>query len=165
MRDNPQTLTIKFGGKRGRRIRDNYLAMTQQSSLRNADDAGDYIIKGLTPQSNSHTFSFSKGLLFSTQFSQPALALMEMAQYKHLEAQGVVQSDGLFAGHSLGEYAALGACTSFMPFERLLELIFYRGLKMQNALERDEQGRTEYSMMAVDPSRVSESKQSPSSSL
>lgn len=154
VRDNPSTLTISFGGKRGRRIRDNYLAMTQKSVLSGGTVQEESILKGLHPRSTSYTFSYPKGLLLSTQFSQPALALMEMVEFEHLKARGVVQSGALFAGHSLGEYAALGACTSFMSFENLLTLIFYRGLKMQNALQRDGQGRTDYSMMAVDPSRV-----------
>ncbi|UJO25015.1 Fatty acid synthase beta subunit hexB [Fulvia fulva] len=153
VRENPTTLTINFGGRRGKRIRDNYLAMTKKTSLEK--DAKDVcIVQGLTPTSTSYTFSEAKGLLFSTQFSQPALALMEMVEHEHLVAKGVVQPSALFAGHSLGEYAALGACTTFMSFESLLTLIFYRGLKMQNALERDANGRTDYSMMATDPSRV-----------
>ena len=81
---------------------------------------------------------------------------MEMAEYEHLRATGVTQEGATFAGHSLGEYAALGACTTVMDLERLLELVFFRGLKMQNALERDENGRTDYGMLAVDPSRVRE---------
>ncbi|EME39032.1 fatty acid synthase-like protein [Dothistroma septosporum NZE10] len=153
VRENPTTLTINFGGRRGKRIRDNYLAMTKKTSLK-ADAKDVCIVQGLTPTSTSHTFSETKGLLFSTQFSQPAIALMEMVEHEHLFAKGVVQPSALFAGHSLGEYAALGACTTFMPFESLLTLIFYRGLKMQNALERDANGRTDYSMMAADPSRV-----------
>lgn len=128
--------------------------MTQQSSLPGANAKEEPILKGLTPRSTSYTFSYPKGLLLSTQFSQPALALMEMVEFEHLKAKGVVQSGAVFAGHSLGEYAALGACTTFMSFESLLTLIYYRGLKMQNALQRDAQGRTDYSMVAADPSRV-----------
>lgn len=79
---------------------------------------------------------------------------MEMVQHEHLKSQGLCQKAALFAGHSLGEYAALGARSTFMAFEKLLTLIFYRGLKMQNALQRDKNGRTDYSMMAADPSRV-----------
>lgn len=112
------------------------------------------IIQGLSTRSTSYTFSYPKGLLFSTQFSQPALALMEIIEYTNIEAKSMTRKGSLFAGHSLGEYAALGACTTIMPFEELLDLIFYRGLKMQNALPRDAQGVTEFSMMAVDPSRV-----------
>lgn len=112
------------------------------------------IVQGLNARSTSYTFSYPKGLLFSTQFSQPALALMEIIEYTHLDAKSVTRKGSLFAGHSLGEYAALGACTTIMPFEELLDLIFYRGLKMQNALPRDPQGHTKFSMMAVDPSRV-----------
>lgn len=130
--------------------------MTRTSTWPESDGKEELILKNLTPRSTSYTFSCSKGLLFSTQFSQPALALMEMAEHENLSAQGLIQSNALYAGHSLGEYAALGACTSFMSFESLLTLIFYRGMKMQNALQRDSFGRTDYSMKAVDPSRVSE---------
>jgi fatty acid synthase subunit beta len=128
--------------------------MTKKFTASSSDVKDEPILKGLTPKSASYTFSYPKGLLLSTQFSQPALALMEMVEYEHLKAKGVVQSGAQFAGHSLGEYAALGACTTFMSFENLLTLIFYRGLKMQKALQRDVQGRTDYSMMATDPSRV-----------
>ncbi|KAL2131427.1 hypothetical protein VTI74DRAFT_5117 [Chaetomium olivicolor] len=154
VRDNPKTLTIHFGGKRGRRIRDRYLSMTRRIPLPEGGIREEPILAGLTPRSKSYTFSYPKGLLMSTQFSQPALALMEMAEYAHLQAKGVVQKGALFAGHSLGEYAALGACTSFMSFESLLSLIYFRGLKMQNALPRDPDGRTEYAMVAADPSRI-----------
>jgi fatty acid synthase subunit beta len=135
--------------------------MTKKSSLPGGGIKETPFLTGLTPKTTSYTFSHPKGLLLSTQFSQPALALMEMAEYEHLKAKGVVQSGALFAGHSLGEYAALGACTTFMSFESLLTLIFYRGLKMHNALQRDAQGRTDYSMVAADPSRVGKGDASP----
>ncbi|KAL4917419.1 acyl transferase domain-containing protein [Aspergillus aurantiobrunneus] len=148
VRNNPTSLTVNFCSQRGRQIRANYLAMTA------GPEADRSILPGLTETSRSYSFSYPAGLLMSTQFAQPALAVMEMAEYAHLQAQGVVQSSALFAGHSLGEYSALGACSTFMPFESLLFLIFYRGLKMQHALPRDLKGRTDYAMMAVDPSRI-----------
>jgi len=37
----------------------------------------------------------------------------------------------------------------------LVSVVFYRGLTMQVAVERDEQGRSNYSMCAVNPSRIS----------
>ncbi|KAK5011828.1 hypothetical protein LTR28_010135 [Elasticomyces elasticus] len=156
VRNDPKTLTIHFGGKRGRQIRNNHLAMTSKALPSNKEEAVRPILKGLTSESTSYTFSDERGLLSSTQFSQPALALMEMAEYEQLRSKGLVQEQSLFAGHSLGEYAALGACTSFMPTEDLLGLIFYRGLRMQNAIQRDKFGRTNFSMIAVDPSRIGE---------
>ncbi|KAK3901809.1 acyl transferase domain-containing protein [Staphylotrichum tortipilum] len=154
VRDNPTSLTVHFSGKRGRHIRDKYLSMTRRVALPGGGSRDEPILAGLTPRSRSYTFSYPKGLLMSTQFSQPALALMDIAEFAHLQARGVVQAGARFAGHSLGEYAALGACTSFMPFESLLSLIYYRGLKMQNALPRDPDGRTDYTMVAADPSRI-----------
>jgi len=154
VRENPPTVTVYFGGRCGRRIRNNYLAMSKRFSTSGSNVLNEPLLPGLTPKSTSYTFSYPQGLLLSTQFSQPALVLMEMVEYERLKVKGVIQSGARFAGHSLGEYAALGACTTFMSFENLLTLIFYRGLKMQNALQRDEQGRTDYSMVATDPSRV-----------
>ena len=158
VRDDPKTLTIHFGGKRGRKIRDNYLAMTQKPFSSNAGEGEKPLLRGLTPSTTSYTFSDERGLLFSTQFAQPAIALMELAEFEHLKCNGLVQENTVFAGHSLGEYSALGACTTFMAEGDLLNLIFYRGLRMQNALQRDDAGRTDYSMVAVNPSRISKSK-------
>lgn len=117
-------------------------------------DSDQSILSGLTAASRSYTLRHPAGLLMSTQFAQPALSVMGMAEHAHLQARGVVQNPSLFAGHSLGEYSALGAFTTFMPFEELLTLVFYRGLKMQNALRRNANGRTDYAMMAADPSRI-----------
>ncbi|KAK4981177.1 hypothetical protein LTR28_002474 [Elasticomyces elasticus] len=130
------------------------MAMTSRTLSSSKEEVTRPILRGLTPESTSYTFSDERGLLSSTQFSQPALALMEMVEYEQLRSRGLVQEQSLFAGHSLGEYAALGACTSFMSTEGLLGLIFYRGLKMQNAIQRDKFGRTNFSMVAVDPSRI-----------
>ena len=67
VRENPRQLRIKFGGKRGRIVRENYLAMASQE----ADDVS--VVPGITVNSLTHTFSDDRGLLFSTQFSQPAV--------------------------------------------------------------------------------------------
>ena len=50
-----------------------------------------------------------------------------------------------------------------MPIEKLVSVAFYRGLTMSLSVERDQHGRTDYSMMAVNASRVM--KGSKSSSL
>ena len=67
VRENPRQLRIKFGGKRGRLVRENYLTMA-------GGDADDVcVVPGITAKSIAHTFSDQRGLLFSTQFSQPAV--------------------------------------------------------------------------------------------
>ena len=154
VRNDPKTLTVYFGGSRGRKIRDNYLAMTIERVAEDGRVIQEPIIKSLTPTSQSYTFSDPRGLLYSTQFAQPALVLMEMATYLDLESKGLIQEGASFAGHSLGEYSALGALAHVMSMESLVSLVFYRGLTMQLAMERDQEGRTAFSMMAVNPSRV-----------
>ena len=109
---------------------------------------------GLTYDSESYTFQEPRGLLFSTQFAQPAITLMNLAETASLQSRGLMQQDAYFAGHSLGEYSALAACANFMPLEALLGLVFYRGTVMQFAMEKDSSGQTEFSMVAVNPSRV-----------
>jgi fatty acid synthase subunit beta len=72
-----------------------------------------------------------------------------------MRTKALVQRDSSFAGHSLGEYSALAALADVMPIESLVSVVFYRGLTMQVAVERDEAGRSNYSMCAVNPSRIS----------
>ena len=115
------------------------------------------IFKGVDEKSTSYTYRSPTGLLSATQFTQPALTLMEKASFEDMRAKGLVQSNSSFAGHSLGEYSALAALAEVMPIESLVSVVFYRGLTMQVAVERDELGRSRYSMCAVNPSRVSRS--------
>ena len=112
------------------------------------------LLKGIDHQSTSHTFADAEGLIYSTQFAQPAITILEKASFEDMRSKGLVQEGGAFAGHSLGEYGALSALADFIPFRTLMGVCFYRGLAMQAAMERDEQGRTEYSMVAVSPVRV-----------
>ncbi|KAL9640019.1 MAG: hypothetical protein Q9164_000554 [Protoblastenia rupestris] len=154
VRNDPKTLTIYFGGARGRKIRENYLAMTIERVHTDGRVVQEPIVKSLTSTSQAYTFSDPRGLLYSTQFAQPALVLMEMAAFLDLESKGMIQEGASYAGHSLGEYSALGALARVMPMESLVSLVFYRGLTMQVAMERDQDGRTAFSMMAANPSKV-----------
>jgi fatty acid synthase subunit beta len=111
----------------------------------------------ITSTTPSYTYRHPKGLLFSTEFAQPALTVTEKAAFEDMAVRGLVSDKSKYAGHSLGEYAALCAIANMMPLEQILSIVFYRGLSMQVAVERDEEGRSEFGMMAVDPSRVTKS--------
>ena len=113
------------------------------------------IFKEIDETTTSYTYRSPTGLLSATQFTQPALTLMEKASFEDMRAKGLVQRDSSFAGHSLGEYSALAALAEVMPIESLVSVVFYRGLTMQVAVERDASGRSNYSMCAVNPSRIS----------
>ncbi|OCL09018.1 beta subunit of fatty acid synthase [Glonium stellatum] len=156
VKKNPKQLTIHFGGRRGATIRQNYLNMTYDSY----DKAGNKTTKrffDIHERSPSYTYRHPKGLLFSTEFAQPALTVMEKAAFEDMNSKGLISEGSKYAGHSLGEYAALSAIANMMPVEQILSIVFYRGLSMQVAVERDEEGRSEFGMMAVDPSRVTKS--------
>ena len=155
VKNNPKELTIHFGGPRGKAIRENYMSMTFESVNTDGSIKSEKIFKEVNENTTSYTYRSPTGLLSATQFTQPALTLMEKASFEDMRSKGLVQRDSSFAGHSLGEYSALAALAEVMPIESLVSVVFYRGLTMQVAVERDETGRSNYSMCAVNPSRVS----------
>ena len=155
VKNNPKELTIHFGGPRGKAIRANYMNMTFESVAADGTIRSEKMFKEINEDTTSYTYRSPTGLLSATQFTQPALTLMEKASFEDMRAKGLVQRDSSFAGHSLGEYSALAALAEVMPIESLVSVVFYRGLTMQVAVERDEQGRSNYGMCAVNPSRIS----------
>ncbi|KAF2791503.1 beta subunit of fatty acid synthase [Melanomma pulvis-pyrius CBS 109.77] len=155
VKNNPKELTIHFGGPRGKAIRQNYMSMTFETVSADGSIKSEKIFKEIDENTTSYTYRSPTGLLSATQFTQPALTLMEKASFEDMRSKGLVQRDSSFAGHSLGEYSALAALAEVMPIESLVSVVFYRGLTMQVAVERDETGRSNYSMCAVNPSRIS----------
>ena len=155
VKNNPKELTIHFGGPRGKAIRQNYMAMTFETVAADGSIKSERIFKEINDMTTSYTYRSPTGLLSATQFTQPALTLMEKASFEDMKSKGLVPRDSTFAGHSLGEYSALAALADVMPIESLVSVVFYRGLTMQVAVERDASGRSNYSMCAVNPSRIS----------
>jgi fatty acid synthase subunit beta len=150
VRDNPTEKTVYFGGKQGLAIQRNY----QKLSRDNERGEPVALIPEIDDNTQSFTFRAEEGLLFATQFSQPALVLLEKATFDQLEAAGLVPSDAIFAGHSLGEYAGLSAFGKVLAVEALVELVFLRGMVMQRIVQRDSQGRSSYGMVAANCLRV-----------
>ena len=66
----------------------------------------------------------------------------------------MIPRHALFAGHSLGEYAALASAVPLLPVPSLVSLVFLRGMVMQGAVPRDASGRSDFGMAAVNPARV-----------
>ncbi|KAJ3124388.1 3-oxoacyl-[acyl-carrier-protein] synthase [Nowakowskiella sp. JEL0407] len=155
VRTNPKSITLHFGGTKGGKIRDHYRSMTydvidpESKKLKSLP-----LFPTITENTSSFTFSHLDGLLSATQFTQPALTLMEIASFQDMKANGMVLEDCCFAGHSLGEYAGLAAVGSVLTVEALVDVVFYRGMTMQVAVPRDSTGRSEYGMCAISPIRV-----------
>ena len=112
------------------------------------------IFQDIDENSTSYTFTSDSGILSSTQFTQPALTLMEIAIFRDMQARGLISNNSSYAGHSLGEYSALCAVANVVPLENLMSVVFYRGLTMQFTVKRDEAGRSDFAMCAVNPSRL-----------
>ncbi|GMF15411.1 unnamed protein product [Phytophthora lilii] len=151
VRKNPQSITIYFGGKKGRKIREKYMSLTCEDPATGKMSA---LLPEINARTQSFTFSMPEGLLFATQFNQPALVLLEKAMFSEIEAAQLIPDDAYFAGHSLGEYAGLSSFAGALALEDVVEVVFLRGLIMQKAVTRDADGRSKYGMVATNPARV-----------
>ena len=106
-----------------------------------------------SPQQNRTHFR-ARGSSYATQFSQPALVILQKAAFEMLRHRGFIPPNSMFAGHSLGEYAGLSSYADVLTTEDLSETVFLRGMIMQSAVERDAEGRSDYAMVAANPKRV-----------
>jgi len=155
VRNNPKEITVSFGGPKGAKIRENLRALKQEVV---SVEGGQTVRKTvplfpeITETTDTYTFRAPKGLLYATQFTQPAITLVEMAAYEDMRAKALIPNQAYFAGHSLGEYAGLSTVGQVLPVESVVELVFLRGMTMQGAVARDAQGRSPYAMAAVNPS-------------
>ncbi|KAI8318453.1 hypothetical protein GQ54DRAFT_280754, partial [Martensiomyces pterosporus] len=144
VRTNPTQLTVFFGGKLGAQIRSNYMALSKHH-----DNKAARLFPGIADATGSFTFKSPSGLLNATQFTQPALVVLELAAVADLRSRSLVQKSAAFAGHSLGEYSALAAIGEVFSVEDAVDIAFYRGMVMQSAIDRDEQNRSQFGMVAV----------------
>ncbi len=120
VRTNPKTLTVHFGGTKGKIIRENYMNLTVAAPKEGGGTEIVPLIPDIDAQTQSFRFSAPEGLLYATQFSQPALVLVEKAEFIDMQVAGLVPEDSTFAGHSLGEYAALASVANVLTIENLV---------------------------------------------
>lgn len=155
VKDNPKEKTIHFGGIKGQAIRKRYMEMTYDTMDKDGTIKTLPLFGDINVRTPKYTFSHPSGLLFATQFAQIALVVTEKAAFEDMRVKGFVQRDCSFAGHSLGEYSALASIADVLPISALVDVVFYRGITMQRAVERDAKNRSNYAMCAVNPSRIS----------
>jgi len=93
------------------------------------------------------------GVLFLTQFTQVAMAVLGSAQMAELVEAGVAVDDAVIAGHSVGEYNALAAVSGVLELEAVVEIVFRRGSVMHGLVPRDEHGRSDYRLAAIRPAQ------------
>jgi len=103
--------------------------------------------------SEVQTFRHPDGVLFLTQFTQVAMAVLASAQVAELRESGVFVEGALTAGHSVGEYNALAAVTGVLTLEAVVEVVFQRGTVMHELVPRDAEGRSDYRLAAIRPSQ------------
>ena len=94
------------------------------------------------------------GVLFLTQFTQVAMAVLGAAQMAELRESGAFVEGSILAGHSVGEYNALAAVSGVIPLEAVVEVVFQRGSVMHGLVPRDASGRSDYRLAAIRPSQI-----------
>lgn len=87
-----------------------------------------------------------ENLLNQTQFTQPAIFLTSMAYWTAVaQHRYYVDDSSLFMGHSIGEYAALAACSA-VSFEDAMSLVVKRGKYMNECVSAEETSMTALSL-------------------
>ncbi|KAG8733585.1 3-oxoacyl-[acyl-carrier-protein] synthase [Ceratobasidium sp. 423] len=157
VKNNPKEKMIHFGGIKGQAIRQRYMAMSYDTTDKDGNVKTLPLFADIHVCTPQYTFSHPNGLLFATQFAQIALVVTGEAAFEDMKSKGLVQKDCAFAGHSLGEYSALTSIADVLAISALVDVVFYRGITMQRAVERDEHNRSNYAMCAVNPSRIGKS--------
>jgi phosphopantetheine--protein transferase-like protein len=148
VRKNPLSLKVSL---KDPIVRKSYQDITVMQS----DGTSNHLFpEALDDKAEFITFHSPSGLLFATQFQQPAILIYDRAVYQDMVDHGAFSPEACFAGHSLGEYAAISCLIPGMSIEKLAAVVFLRGLTMQSAVERDSEGRSSYGMVAVSPSRL-----------
>lgn len=155
VKDNPKEKTIHFGGYKGQAIRKRYMDMSYDTMDKDGNVKTLPLFGDIDIRTARYTFSHPNGLLYATQFAQIALVVTEKAAFEDMRGKGFVQNNCAFAGHSLGEYSALASIADVLAISALVDVVFYRGITMQRAVERDAKNRSNYAMCAVNPSRIS----------
>lgn len=100
------------------------------------------------------THKHPDGVLFLTQFTQVAMAVLGAAQMAELRESGGFVEGSILAGHSVGEYNALAAVSGVIPLEAVVEVVFQRGSVMHGLVPRDAAGRSDYRLAAIRPSQI-----------
>ncbi|KAJ1963243.1 fatty acid synthase alpha subunit Lsd1, partial [Dipsacomyces acuminosporus] len=134
--------------------RENYLRLKQLVDNRAGSPDRTPIWQDLSSDSDTLTFTSPTGLINATQFTQPAIVAFELAAFADLRSKSLVQHGATYAGHSMGEHSALFAVANIATVEDAIDIAFHRGMIMQSFIERDEHNRSEYTMVAANPSRV-----------
>ena len=155
VKHNPKEKTIHFGGIKGQAIHQRYIDMTCDTLDKDGSVKTLPLFTDINIRTQRYTFSHPNGLLFATQFAQIALVVTEKATFDDMRSKRLIQCNSGFTAHSLGEYSALASIADVLPISSLVDVVFYRGITMQRAVECDSQNRSNYAMCAVNLSRIS----------
>ncbi|KAJ2556782.1 fatty acid synthase alpha subunit Lsd1 [Coemansia sp. RSA 1933] len=134
VRDVPTSLEIRFKGNPESIVLEKYVSLREDCL-----QTGLCVLPGFSADNQqSYTFRSSGGLLNLLQFSQLVHCVDAMANISDMRSKGLVQKNALFAGHSLGEIAALASLgCGLLSVEETVEIAFCLGLLMQSDIDNE----------------------------
>ncbi|KEG15023.1 acyl transferase-like protein [Trypanosoma grayi] len=99
--------------------------------------------------------SHPQGVMSLTYLTQPCMLAAHMTALEYLRVTRgyAAETAAVVAGHSLGEYSGLCALGVFPP-EVAVDLVYKRGVLMEDALEQFSMNRENYVMYACHPGRA-----------
>ena len=81
IRNNPKEVTIHFRSENGRKIREKYMSLKQKVKQGDSEQVVQ-LFQDIRDTTDKYTFTHPQGLLYQTQFQQPALTLVEKASFE-----------------------------------------------------------------------------------
>ncbi|PPQ98053.1 hypothetical protein CVT26_003048 [Gymnopilus dilepis] len=138
VKGNPNEKTIHFGGIEGQAIRQRYMDMTYDATVKGGPVKASPLFADIDVRAPKYTYSHPNGLL----------VVNEKAAFEDMRIKGFLQKDCAFAGHSLGEHSALASIADVLHISAVVHVVFYRGIIMQRAVECDSENRSNYAMCA-----------------
>ncbi|KAH9601551.1 Acyl transferase [Trypanosoma melophagium] len=138
--ENPQKIHVYSDALDAKRI-------LQQGSCEERNSAESTARKKL--------LSHPQGVMSLTYLTQPCMLAAQMLALEYLKVtRGYsLESAAIVAGHSLGEFSALCAIGVFSP-EVAVDLVYKRGILMEDAIEQFSMNRENYVMYACHPGRA-----------
>ncbi|KAF8271214.1 fatty acid synthase [Lactarius quietus] len=136
VRENPKKKTIHFGGIKGQAIRERYMEMTYDTTDKDGNIKSLPLFADINVRTLQHTHYVPR------RFRRSALKRLRSALRR-------------IRWPLPRRILCLASVADILPNSSLVDVVFYRGLTMQRAVERDELSRSNYAMCAVNPGRVS----------
>ncbi|KAG8729950.1 3-oxoacyl-[acyl-carrier-protein] synthase, partial [Ceratobasidium sp. 423] len=133
-----------------------YMAMSYDTTDKDGNAKTLLLFADIDIRTPQYTFSHPN-VSFSLPSSLKSLSSLPRSPLSRTRIKGARTRDYAFARHSPGEYSTLASIADVLAISALPDVVFYCGITVQRAVERDEHNHSNYAMCTVNPSRIGKS--------